>query len=486
MDDNKDIEKVSRTVFDKFRREAPDSAWNKLDADLDKRQNLAYKRRANRFKLLSILLLLFIFFSFTWEYLIPSSATKHTSGVTPPGNKIADTVSENNRKAAVNAEQGNSSISYSASEVKSEFVKSEDKINNTINKSGKALTLYASAKTKKHYRAKRAGNEKQNSNAALISDGNVVNGNALQSNPVNDNLITSEAVNGTAVADSINISEQTISTAEINAPGTTLSSVTDSGKSEPVNFVKSDSLIKPGKIKSRFSLAGFYAPNKTWCNLKDNTADNFDDAAMYNNRENSEYSYSAGITLKYDLSSKWGLITGVTYATMTKSMTVGTMYANTNAGNEMHFEYATSNGMIEMPHDDAHPSPQQGDSINMNADCLQSVEFISVPLAVRYQLTNKKFVWYADAGLSANFIIAEKAKIKMDNSETVVVNNINGLKKINYGYLLGAGVQYNVDNDFGIFIEPVFRGSFTSITHGTAVNSYPYSLGLNLGFSFRF
>ena len=74
----------------------------------------------------------------------------------------------------------------------------------------------------------------------------------------------------------------------------------------------------------------------------------------------------------------------------------------------------------------------------------------------------------------------------MNNSETTIINHINGLKKMNYGFLIGAGVQYNMYNDFGIFIEPMFRGSFTSITQNTNVNSYPYSLGLNLGFSLHF
>ena len=81
MGDKKDIEKVSRAVFDNFKMDAPDDAWGKLDADLDKRQAVVYKQRANRFKLLSIALLFIIFSFVTWQYLVPTSTTEDRKSV---------------------------------------------------------------------------------------------------------------------------------------------------------------------------------------------------------------------------------------------------------------------------------------------------------------------------------------------------------------------------------------------------------------------
>ena len=207
---------------------------------------------------------------------------------------------------------------------------------------------------------------------------------------------------------------------------------------------------------------------------------------MYNNRENSKSSFSTGINLKYDLSSKWSLITGANYSPITKSATVETMYAEANDANEIHFLLPTSNGVIEMPLDDNHPNLLPGDSLNAKLVCNQTIKFINVPLMVRFQLTKKKFIYYFNGGFSMNFIVQEKMKINMSNSEMTIINHINGLKKMNYGVLIGAGVQYNLYNDFGVYIEPMFRGSLTSITHNTNVNSYPFTLGLNLGFSLHF
>ena len=112
--------------------------------------------------------------------------------------------------------------------------------------------------------------------------------------------------------------------------------------------------------------------------------------------------------------------------------------------------------------------------------------FINVPLAVRYQITKNKFSYYTYAGLAINFLIREQAKMNIDNSQTTITNNIYGLKKSNFGYLFGVGLQCNLDNSVGIFMEPNLKGSITAMTENIAVKCYPYSFGLNAGISFHF
>ena len=68
MKENKDSEKVLRSVFDDLKMDAPENAWNKLDAALDKKQALIYKKTATRFKLISIGLALFLLSFMTCHY----------------------------------------------------------------------------------------------------------------------------------------------------------------------------------------------------------------------------------------------------------------------------------------------------------------------------------------------------------------------------------------------------------------------------------
>ena len=486
MNDNKDIEKASRTVFDKFRIDAPDNAWDKLDADLDKKQAVVYKQRANRFKRLSIVLLLFIFSFTIWHYLIPSSTTNNLRNVITEEKALSDKTSSNN----IAAENPSTSILQNAKLIpaKNKIVPASSKINNNNLQLNTLQNAQLASEVKpfiKQINKYLMQDEKQNNTDEFINLHAENSKNIAESNSAIGNIISNEFENVLSDSGIPNTTDH--NSLAIIIADNTVSTITDSNKSEPVYFAKNDSLFKQDlQSKSHLSLAVFYSPNQSWSILKDNTNDNIDDVAMYNNRENSNFSFSTGINLKYDLSSKWSLITGANYSPITKSATVETMYAEANDANEIHFLLPTSNGVIEMPLDDNHPNLLPGDSLNAKLICNQTIKFITVPLMVRFQLTKKKFIYYFNGGFSMNFIVQEKMKINMNNSEMTIINHINGLKKMNYSFLIGAGVQYNLYNDFGIFIEPMFKGSFTSITHNTNVNSYPFSLGLDLGFSMHF
>ena len=486
MDDKKDIEKVSRNVFDNFNMDAPDNAWDKLDADLDKKQAVVYKQRANRFKLLSIVLFLIIFSFTAWHYLIPTSNTQKLNNFITENKTTINKASSSNIEPKSNSTPNSPARNLISSKNKNESASSkENNSNPKLNKSQIAQLAFEVKLNNKQKNKKLIHDEKQNNIVTLINPPTDKSENNVASNSIEANLISNEIASDINDSGKTNTTEQNILATNISDSG--FSTLIDSNKTEPAHFVKNDSLfIKDLHSKSRLSLAVFYSPNQSWCNLKDNTNDNFDDVAMYNNRESSKFSFTTGLNLKYDLNSKWSLVTGATYSTIAKTATIQTMYAETNAANEIHFQLPTSNGVIEMPLDDSHPNVQSGGSIQIKAVYNQSIKFINVPLMLRFQITKKKFTWYANGGVSANFIVQEKAKINMNNSETTIINHINGLKKMNYGFLIGAGVQYNLYNDFGVFIEPMFRGSFTSITQNTNVNSYPYSLGLSLGFSLHF
>ena len=486
MDDNKDIEKVSRSVFENLKMDAPDDAWNKLDADLDKKQAVVYKKRANRFKLLSIVLLLIIFSFTTWHYLIPTSSSNKLEKV------ISQEKAKNIRASSINIQPKENSASNIPS-VNLIPSNNKDKFKESMEKE-QSLELYKPQNKQLAFKFNAASKEEnkkliRNEKKSNISE--IINLTPDKKETITESNSTIAHSNSNEVAivanDSSNtiVSEQNILTTTIVDNG--LPQLADTNKSESPALVKNDSLFKKDlHSKSRLSLMVFYSLNQSWSNLKDNSNDNFDDVAMYNSRENSKFSYTTGINIKYDINDKWSLLTGATYSQIAKSITIQTMYAEPNAANEIHFLFPTSSGVIEMPFDDSHPNLHPGDSINAKAVCNQSIKFINVPLIVRFELKKNKFIWYANAGVSANFIVQEKAKISINNPETTIVNQIKGLKKMNYGFLIGAGVQYNLRNDFGVFIEPMFRGSFTSITYNTSVNSYPNSIGLNLGFSLHF
>ena len=79
-----------------------------------------------------------------------------------------------------------------------------------------------------------------------------------------------------------------------------------------------------------------------------------------------------------------------------------------------------------------------------------------------------------------NFLVGEKLLVETPNG-IESINNIDGLRKYNFGGIVGLGVSYNPTKKLSIMLEPTFRGSLTPINRNTPVKSYPYSVGLSLG-----
>ena len=179
----------------------------------------------------------------------------------------------------------------------------EKKQNSKLNQPQNTQLAFAINTIKNQKNRKPIHTQKQNNIVSIINFQADNNENISESNSTEANLISNE------ITSVINDSGKTNTTEQYNLakniPDSEFLTLKDSNKTEPAYFVKNDSLFKKDlHSKSRLSLAVFYSPNQSWCNLKDNTNDNVDDVAMYNNRENSKYSFTTGLNLKYDLNSE--------------------------------------------------------------------------------------------------------------------------------------------------------------------------------------
>ncbi|MGI8893461.1 MAG: hypothetical protein ACR2GN_08370, partial [Bacteroidia bacterium] len=91
-----------------------------------------------------------------------------------------------------------------------------------------------------------------------------------------------------------------------------------------------------------------------------------------------------------------------------------------------------------------------------------------------------------NGGLSVNFLVQDQVRISTTGSDETVKNKTQGLKKMSYGFVIGAGIEYKLFNNLNLVFEPVYKGTFTSITEDAAVKNYPFSVGINLGASINF
>jgi hypothetical protein len=64
--------------------------------------------------------------------------------------------------------------------------------------------------------------------------------------------------------------------------------------------------------------------------------------------------------------------------------------------------------------------------------------------------------------------------------------NILGLKKTNFGMILKADLEYQVNSRFGIDLIPSFKNTLGPINLPGALSAFPYNFGIGLGVSYRF
>jgi|GEM_PF-4850987 len=240
------------------------------------------------------------------------------------------------------------------------------------------------------------------------------------------------------------------------------------------------------------------------------------------------YSWSSGLRMGYDLSHRWSISVGASYSSYSKSESFSNVYVTSDSafkemhhddhdhdfdhghgggggwggghggggggghdgggpGNDgSHYVVHTSCGDIdfnELP-PQCTGDEESGDTLSLQTDVVSTVEFINVPLKLRFNIRSRKLLYYAEIGASMNFITNSSAKISIGSySEN---NAVSGLTNFNYSALLNIGVEYRFYKGLSLFLEPNLRYSVTPINDSGSEKSFPYFIGGNAGLSIHF
>ncbi len=300
------------------------------------------------------------------------------------------------------------------------------------------------------------------------------------------------------------------------------------------------------KILSHFYAEIYYSPDYVNSKLKVNdsyTGTASQDINDYNNQK-AAFSYSTGGNLFYDIGSHWSIGSGIAYSTFSQTAVYNTINVlsdttyqvehghmdpppqggsggpggpggpgghggnqggnqggNHNGGHEgenphhpppggdgHHFVVQTPCGAVDLYNTPNHHNSgnhQDGDTLNIKSETSETIEFINIPLMVRYHFGKSKFKYFVTAGGSINFVRGDQVKIVVDDSYSET-NEHDGLKSTNYSLILGAGVQYNFYKSMNVFLNPTFRYSITPVNQYNPMDSYPYYIGIGAGLSIHF
>jgi hypothetical protein len=492
MEKDNDIDKRRQDLRDKFQMEPPEDAWRSLDAELEKKQVLFDKQRGNRFKWLSIGLALVLMSIVVYYYV----STTYQSNLVADISKNNDTSVNNNKR-----EVSSKPLAINNSEVRNASGRT------VLNPVGGFRTQSSehSSDVPGSLSVHEQNQEKTNTADATSGHMDIKGSNSYKQNIVSNDKKgktrsdkTSSASKGTASFANVessgkNYNEGNASVAAMT--GISVKQITTEGLPEyslanensGINKAANDSILnKVESNPSHWLIDAFYSPNYYSRNhLVDKYPGYYAETSDYYNREKSEYSYATGLTLRYNLAPHWSISVGGVYSTIAYSITLPALYARYGADNQLHYQYPTSCGNIEIPNT-SQATLHYRDSLVAPSECQQVIQFISIPLSTRFRIEKNRFTFFTDVGVSANFVIQAKANMDIGGTQYTIINHVNGLQEMNYGYLFGTGIAYNFYNGVSVFMEPSFKGAITSLTKNTLFDCYPYSLNINTGLSFHF
>ncbi len=259
----------------------------------------------------------------------------------------------------------------------------------------------------------------------------------------------------------------------------------------------------------KWAVGGQFSPVYSYRNLDAGTQAAYT-TGFYNERENGIVSYAGGVNLNYFPAKRLSLQSGLYYSRM--GMKVGNSYLASAVDQYRQpdipgtpLALANSSGRVELGPDqkdvtisDSPPPEDFGGWDNAttsgevnnkqevrDGEVLQHFEYLEVPLLVRYRLVDRRMGLNLLGGLSTNFLVGSNVYFQ-EGGEREQIGTTGDLKPVNYSSVVGLGLQYSINRNFHINMEPTFRYYLNSINTLTGVGSHPYSLGFFTGISYSF
>ncbi len=234
---------------------------------------------------------------------------------------------------------------------------------------------------------------------------------------------------------------------------------------------------------SRLAITPFFSPDITWYRLQDDDINNQSgNANEIEAEEKHEFSSTYGVLMDYKINNHWGLQSGLTLSNTNINTEPQTIYAQPDNIGNVKYRINTSSGygFILPPYS---ANPAIGDSLYAFTST-HSLQYIGIPIAATYGLAKGKLIFSVMAGLSINFLTNKKIETTVEkgfDNSTETVNNIQGLKKVYFSGLAGAGIDYKLTKKTFLAFAPTMRLALNPINKNAIVKSFPMFFGSSIG-----
>ena len=241
-----------------------------------------------------------------------------------------------------------------------------------------------------------------------------------------------------------------------------------------------------GKSSSRFSATVFFSPDIASYRITDDQPGVGEDEDDIRKGESPDLSSTTGAWIDYKLGEHWALQSGISFSNAIIVINPKIIYAEQDNVGNVKYRYNSSSGYgYVLP---KFSNPNIGDSLYAFA-ATHTLQYVGIPLGVKYNFSTGRFSFFAGAGVSANILVKGTIETLVENgtnNENELMNKLEGLKKIYFSGSVNIGAEYKLSDKFSLQVTPVKRFALNSINNKTPIKSYQQSFGFAAGIRMNF
>ena len=219
----------------------------------------------------------------------------------------------------------------------------------------------------------------------------------------------------------------------------------------------------PTKKLNRFQIGVNFSPDACFRTLKNSDGSSTSDFVidMRNDTEIIKFGYTTGVNFQYNLNRFWGVSLGVHYS---------------NKGYQ--------NKKIDV----VPPTPQPDPALPKQFKFIQNFHTLDLPLKLNFTAGGNKFRFTTGIGAAANFLLNETQTSVIYYSDRTTRNSEssgNNYKKLNFSPFLSVGIDYQINENMNVRMEPTIRYGVNHIIDAP-VTGYLFNAGVNVGYYYNF
>lgn len=238
-----------------------------------------------------------------------------------------------------------------------------------------------------------------------------------------------------------------------------------------------------------FTATVFFSPNLVSSFVTNNSRiphGREDDKNVIKAKEQNGSSRSAGVLIGYNFNPRWSVSSGLVLTNRTTEIETKMIYARPDPrGGGVKYRFNCSSGYSYINLKSGGGSPFNGDSAKA-VSSTSKLQYVSVPVMVKYNFGQGKLRFMTGAGLQASFLTMRKIETyitKGTNQDFANTSDIHGLRPVYFSGLVSAGASYKLSRILTASLVPSAQLGFTSINQQSPVKSYINFYGLSFGLS---